>query len=576
MDEKVRDNLTNDEALFQALNQQKKKKRRKRWLTALIIVAVIVLALVIAVSRLRAKVEAAVATEAEDVLTYTAAYGSISTQVTGTGTIEDVDPEEITVPYGVEIDEVVLPANTKVEEGDVIATLDMTSVLSTMASVQDDIASLDKELSSSTSDAVSTYVTAGAKGRVKKVYAAPETDVSACMVENGALALISLDGYMAVEIPAGSLAAGSSVTVQRADGTSLPGKVDSILKDTATVLVTDNGPELDEEVTVLDEAGTELGSGALQIHNCFRVTGFAGTVSRVSVKENQTVYAGSAICTLTNTSYSANYNRILKERSEKEETLLELLNLYHGGALRAPFSGTILTVDYEKEDSADTSSAASALASGTSASTEDPLIVTISRDEEMRVTFSVDETDILSLELDQPAELEIASLGDQVYRGTITDIDKTATSASGVTAYSATVTFEKTPYMLSGMSADITVNIQGSDNVLIVPADAVNKTSAFSFVYLSYDEESGMFGDMRPVEVGISNDNYVEITSGLEAGDVVYYTEKETNPFFMMGGAPGGMGSMGGMSGAPSGMGGGPGGSGRPDGSNRPGGGSRP
>ena len=297
------------------------------------------------------------------------------------------------------------------------------------------------------------------------------------------------------------------------------------------------------------------------------MTGFAGTVSRVNVKENQTVYAGSSICTLTNTSYNANDNRILKQRGEKEETLLELLNLYHGGALRAPFAGTILTVDYKdgstssSASSAASASAASAVSAtspaaaasaltaaaaqtGTTAaaasSNEDPLIVTLSRDEEMRVKFSVDETDILALTLDQAAELEISSIDDTVYMGTVTEIDKTATSASGVTAYSATVTFEKTPYMLSGMSADVTINIEGNENVLIVPADAVSKTSAFSFVYLSYDEESGLFGDMRQVEVGISNDKFVEITSGLEAGEVVYYTEKENNPFYMMmGGGPG-------------------------------------
>lgn len=560
MDEKKTEIAAKDEALFQALNQSKKKKRRKRLLTALIIIAVIVIGLIAAVSALRAKVEAAVATEAEDVLTYTADYGSISTQVTGTGTIEDVDPEKITVPYGVKIDEVVLPANTKVQEGDVIATLDMTSVLSTMASVQDDIAKLDKELSSSTSDAVSTYVTSGAKGRVKKIYVEPDMDVAACMVENGALALVSLDGNMAVEIPAGTLAAGSSVIILRADGTSLPGKVDSILSDMATILITDNGPELDEVVTVLDESGAELGSGALQIHNAFRVTGFAGTVSRISVKENQTVYAGSPICSLTNTAYNANYNRILKERSDKEAKLLELLTLYHGGALRAPFSGTILTVDYDKDNSsknnastgasASTASAAAAAlataaatsqnAAAATQSTEDPLIVTISRDEQMRVKFSVDETDILALELDQPAGLKISSIGEDVYSGIVTEIDKTATSASGVTAYSATVTFDKTPHMLSGMSADITIDIEGLENVLIVPADAVSKTSAYSFVYLSYDEESGLFGDMRQVEVGISNDKSVEIKSGLEAGEVVYYTEKDINPLLMMmGGGPG-------------------------------------
>ena len=58
------------------------------------------------------------------------------------------------------------------------------------------------------------------------------------------------------------------------------------------------------------------------------------------------------------------------------------------------------------------------------------------------------------------------------------------------------------------------------------------------------------------VTVGMSDGDYTEITSGLQAGDVVYYTEKDNgNMFdFIFGG---GMGSMGGMPGnMPSGMGG--------------------
>ena len=93
--------------------------------------------------------------------------------------------------------------------------------------------------------------------------------------------------------------------------------------------------------------------------------------------------------------------------------------------------------------------------------------------------------------------------------------------------------------MLSGMSADVIVNIQGSENVLIVPADAIHRTSAGAFVYTSYDEETKTFGGNMPVEVGISNDDFAEIRSGIEEGTTVFYTEKEEDNFYMMMGGPG-------------------------------------
>ena len=94
----------------------------------------------------------------------------------------------ITVPEGVEIDEVVVKANTKLKEGDVIATLELSSVLSTIASVQDEISELDEQLADTGNSSVSSSITAGVTGRLKKLYIAPQTDVASCMVENGALA----------------------------------------------------------------------------------------------------------------------------------------------------------------------------------------------------------------------------------------------------------------------------------------------------------------------------------------------------------------------------------------------------
>ena len=558
----------NDDALFEALNKAKRRKRRRRWITVLVILAIVASGILYAVNVLRKRVEASMATEGDEVLTYDASIGSISTRVSGSGTIEDVDTEKVTVPEGVEIDEVMVKSNDKLRKGDLIATLDLTSVLSTMASVQEELNELDKELASSSGDRVNTNVTAGVSGRVKKIYAKAKTDVAACMVENGALALISLDGKMAAEFENDSLSAGDKVRVERANGSVIEGSVEKRVGDLVTVLVTDNGPEVDEEVRILNENGVELGRGTLTIHSVFRVTGFTGTVSQVTFGENMLVNAASILFNLTDTGYSAHYNSVLRERKEKEKTLLELLGLYQGGALRAPFDGSILRIDYDENDKTATAANASAASAGqtgmtsygmysamgstatdaaatgttTAAAQEDEdgiVIVTMAPDISMLVNIDVDEADILSLEIGQPAEVTIESVGENHFDGIVTDVDRTANSSGGVTTYSAEVTFAKEKGMLSGMSADVIVNIQGSENVLIVPADAIHRTSAGAFVYTSYDEETKTFGGNMPVEVGISNDDFAEIRSGIEEGTTVFYTEKEEDNFYMMMGGPG-------------------------------------
>ena len=81
--------------------------------------------------------------------------------------------------------------------------------------------------------------------------------------------------------------------------------------------------------------------------------------------------------------------------------------------------------------------------------------------------------------------------------------------------------------------------LQGVDNAVIIPVDALHQTSSSSYVYTSYDEELNEFGDPVTVTVGITNSNYAEITSGLKEGDTVWYKKAETNPFANMG-FPGG------------------------------------
>ena len=518
-----------DDALFEALNRKKKKRRHKVIRTVIIIVLLILLALTAGVVYLRRQVVRHFTASAGEVISAEAGIGSISTQVSGSGTLMNVDEESLTIPAGVTVEEVLVSAHDSVSAGQLLVKVEPASVLAAMNNLQTALSSLDSEITSAGSDTVSSIISAGVAGRVKQVFAGQGDDIASCMYEHGALAVLSLDGYMAVEIEASGMHAGDSVLVRLADDRETGGTVDSVLNGTAVILLSDNGPAVNEAVTVLDPDGKKLGGGTLYIHSPMRISGITGTVAYVYAEENQSVYAGSTLFTLTSTSYTARYQTLLKEREELEDTLIELMGLYQYGGLTAPFGGSVSSVDYD--ETAVSSDAETAL-------------VTLSPDQSMQVTLNVDESNILSLEVGQTATVTVSSIGNDSFRGTVTEINKTASSASGVTRYSAVVTLDKTPEMLQGMSARVIVRIQGVENAVIIPIEALHQTSSSSYVYTSFNEETQKFEGLTEVVAGITNNSYAEIISGLKEGDTVWYAEATTNAFgigsFPRGGMPGG------------------------------------
>lgn len=530
MDEQQR----SGEELFERLNREKKQHRRKVVRTVIIVIAVIAALLVLLVLNLRRSVEKKFAAAEKEVLTYEVKPGTIHTLVTGSGVLAQVDEEEITVPAGVEIDEVFPEAGDIVSKGDLLAKVDMASVMSALSDTQSQLKTLDRSINSAKDDTVSTSITAGVSGRVKKIYAEAGDDVSACMAKNGALALLSLDGYLAVDIEAEGLSRGDSVSVALPDGSLYTGAVEEVRKGQTTVLVTDDGPLADEEVTVSDASGRTLGSGTLYIHSPLAVTGYAGTVKTVSARENAKVSSGSGLFTLTDTKTSANYDALLRQREDLEETFLDLLTIYRDGAVLAKMDALVSSVEYDED---------------TFSSAVENQILTLYPQKQMSITISVDETDILSLKEGQEAEIEVSSVSEDTFTGTVTEISKVADTSTGVTRYSAEVTLDREEGMLAGMTANVNVRIQGTENALIIPVDALHQNSASYYVYTAYDSEAHRYDGRVEVTIGMQNDDYVEITSGLNEGDTVYYTESESfsimDMFAMAQGMGGGMTSGG-------------------------------
>ena len=330
----------------------RKPKKSKKQIVMMVLIGVILAAIAITLGTrfLKKQVNTKFASKSSDeVLAATVTTGSISTTVAGSGRLQDDDVETVEIPDGVEIKNVYVSRGDTVEEGEILASVNTATVISAMADLQEQLDDLDDDLLSAKSSTVSSYITAGLSGRVKAIYAEKGDDVASVMYSQDALMLISMDGYMAVDIETDAVKQEDEVSVILSDGTVKDGTVSEVEKGAATILITDNGPELAEAVTVQDADGTELGSGELYIHKQLKVTGYAGTVSQISVSENQYVNSGSTLLTLTDTGYTASFDTVLKQRTELEDDLKALIEIYQEGAILAPISGTIGSVDYDPD-----------------------------------------------------------------------------------------------------------------------------------------------------------------------------------------------------------------------------------
>ena len=504
-------------------HQRRKKKIKKSTIIKIVVIAaVVLLVLTGVVIFLQKQVKSKFAkSSAATIKSAAVESGSISTTVYGKGRLKDDDVETQEVPDSVKLTELKVEVGDTVNKGDVIATADLSTVLSAMSETQASIDSLDKKIKSAADDEVDDSITTTVAGRIKKIYAAKGDDVSSVMIDNNALALLSMDGYMAVDIEAAKLEAGDKVKVTTSADKTYDGTVESKSGSKVTIILTDDGPAYGDKVTVKTTDGDILGTGELYVHDQLAIVGYAGTIKSVSVSENQKLSAGKEVFTLTDTSYTANYEQYLSQRKDLENNLLALTAIYRSGALTADYSGTVKSIPtLDEDDSSDDTST----------------VFEICPDKTMTVSVSIDETDILSLSIGQKVDVTVTSISDETFEGQITEIDRTGTTSSGVTTYTASIQIEKAEGMLAGMSASASISITSVENALIIPVDALNKTSTTAYVYTTYDEENDTFGGMTEVEYGISNSNYVEIKSGLKEGDTVYYKEKTTNSFQMPGG----------------------------------------
>lgn len=280
------------------------------------------------------------------ILSTEAARRDIGTQIIGGGQLSSEAALEVKIPQEVKLTGYLVGNGDTVSEGDAIAAVDKVSVMSAITQVQETLDYLSGKIADAAGETGSSTIKALSGGTVKAVYAQAGETVQDVMLEHGALAVLSLDGLMAVQITRNtSLEVGDTVCVTLADGSEVDGRVKSNLDGVVTVTVSDDGYAVGEKVTVTTEDGGRVGTGTLYIHSPWNATAYSGTVSTVQVSQGDTVWAGSSLMTLSDSGSSAEYQQLIDQRQDYEELMQELFTLYRTETVTAPCSGIVAGVD---------------------------------------------------------------------------------------------------------------------------------------------------------------------------------------------------------------------------------------
>lgn len=321
---------------------KKKKARHKKIIGYIAIVLVVVL--LAALPMLSASKDDPNAIKAT-IVSAQAEKRDIDTILVGGGQLDSNGVYSLKIPENVKLTEFLVGNGDTVLEGDPIALVDSVSVMTAITGVEDTLKGLTEEISKADTSTTTSTVSSKPSGRVKAIYGTVGDSVENIMLQYGCLAVLSLDDTMAVKIEAQTtLAPGDKVTVQ-INGESVTGRVKSNISGELTVSVDDNNYSIGQTVTVCTEDGKELGNGKLYVFNAWNAVAYSGSISTVSIKENQSVYAGQSLFTVTESGKSAAYQKAIDKRQKYEALEAELFQMYRSGVITAPCDGIVSGID---------------------------------------------------------------------------------------------------------------------------------------------------------------------------------------------------------------------------------------
>lgn len=501
------------EASFGNANQKKKKQKRTRNLILIGVAVVVIAAAAILVVNALHKDKSTTSKTSYTVNAISS--GEINSTISGSGTLAALESQSVTTTAEAKVTSVNFAPGDTIQAGEVIMTMTSPQVESDLSDLRDELSDTRASLATAKQLLTNLKVTATKGGIIKDIKASVGTIVD----DMDYLCLISTDGKMSVAIDVtDGMEQYDPVTVVVGKDEE-EGYITKIESGVATVVFADNDYPVGTSATVLSADGATLGTGSMTVNEFVEVTAASGKIASVSVKDNQTVSKGSTIFKLAEGAPTATYTTLKETEAELEDQIADLEELL---TVKAEYDCTLTTLAVEVGDK---------VASGTT-------VCSLTGTEGYTLSLSIDELDIATVALEQPATITLDALEGE-FTGKVSNISY-AGSGTYVTSYTATITTDPIEGAYPGMSATVAITTDTSGETLIVPVSAVQYDGDTAYLYLAGDDaqlgsnvsQSDLDLDgltKVTVTTGMSDGSYIAVTGdGIAAGDLIWVKQVTT------------------------------------------------
>ena len=523
--------------------QEKKKfslkglggKKKKRWLKILIVLVVVAAVVVGCVSNMTKNVNNQLSSS---YLVATAARQDLTVSVSGTATLQPADSYNVTTLLSGDI------VSAPFEEGDLVAkdtllyTMDSSDAQDSMDRAQ---ISVQQAQMSYEQAQEALNPTAPISGTVSEVYVhnGESVNAGAQLAKIVANTELSIDFLFPFAAPS-DFYVGQSATVF-VDGyagsqmgtvtyVSNSSAITSNGKQAVSVRVRLNNPgAVSDAVTASAVIGNYSSYGQSPVSMPASTIVYAagsGTVNDFTKLAGSTVTKGEVLCTVESETIRdqiENARLSLQSAQLSASTAADSVDDYN---IKSPISGTVIEKNFKAGDKVDGAS------SGTLA-----VIYDLSY---LKLEMAVAELDIGKVEVGQRVEITADALEGQTFEGVVDKVSINGTTTNGFTNYPVTIIIEDYGDLKPGMNVSAEIIGEEIPNALCIPVDAVDRGNTVTVPGPGALNEDGTAVvditklETKEVTLGRSDDEYIEVTGGLEAGDVVLIRNQASTLMDMM------------------------------------------
>lgn len=417
-----------------------------------------------------------------------------------------------------------------IEKGDILYTIDISDVENNLASAQlsveqaqrnyDDIADMQNVRTRISGEVSSFAVAAGDAVQAGQTVATiRDTSVMLLAVDFPAAEAQSFVAGQAAQVMPDTTFETLNGTIRSVSGADPSGDA-SLMTCTVTIAVPNAGSLTTAQAAVAQVNGVSSLNSA---HFTYQreetvVAAASGTVSELCVKEGSTVRQDDVILRITGKDLDKQTKNAADSLRAAELQMSSAEKTISHYTIDAPISGTIVDKKVKAGDKLSANDTAM------------QNLCTIYDMSYLEMKLNVDELKIRSLKVGQEVDITADAVPGETYKGVISSILVAGTTANGSTSYPVTVRIDDMGELLPGMNATAKITTASVKNVLALPNAALVRGS---YVLVTKDSPSAANAETSmtapdgyvyvKVTTGISDDDYIEVKSGLQEGDTIAY-----------------------------------------------------